>query len=475
MSKRLTTSFAAFTVLLGGCSLAPRYERPASPVADRYDANSANTSDRVAADVSWEQFFSDPRLQAVIRTALENNRDLRVAALNVERVRALYNIQRTALIPSLDATADGSRRRTPGDLSASGQSTVSTSYQVGLEIPSYELDFFGRVTSLRDQVLQQYLATEAAQRSAQISLISAVARQYFTALAAEEQLVIAKQTLDAANRSFELNHKSFEAGVASEIDLRTAEAQRESVRASVAAIEQARDLAHNALGLLVGAPLPADLPAPGSLASQNLIEDLPAGLPSDLLTRRPDILAAEHTLQAANANIGIARAAFFPSVKLTAFGGTASAELSGLFASGSKAWSFAPSISLPIFAAGRNKAQLDVAKIQKRIEIANYEKAIQTAFREVSDALAVRASIGTQIDAQSARAAAAQRRYELSNQRFKAGVDSFLTVLLAQQDLFSAQQQLITARLARLSNLTTLYAALGGGWSRPDSPSAAQP
>lgn len=490
MSKRIITSFATVAVLLGGCSLAPRYERPASPVAERYDTSDAtNAATQAAADIGWEQFFSDPRLQAVIRTALENNRDLRVAALNVERVRALYNIQRTALIPSLDATADGSRRRTPGDLSASGQSTISSSYQVGLEIPSYELDFFGRVTSLRDQVLQQYLATEEAQRSAQISLIATVARQYFTVLAANEQLALARQTLDAANRSFELNRKSFEAGVASEIDLRTAEAQRESVRASVAAIEQSRDLAQNALTLLVGAALPAapvakpeDAPSEAlakdgltsSLLTQNLIEDLPAGLPSDLLTRRPDILAAEHTLQAANANIGIARAAFFPSVKLTAFGGTASTELSGLFDSGSKAWSFAPSITLPIFAAGRNKAQLNVANIQKRIEIANYEKAIQTAFREVSDALAVRQSIGTQIDAQAARTAAAQRRYDLSEQRYKAGVDSFLTVLLAQQELFIAQQQLITARLARLNNLTTLYAALGGGVDRTEQTQPAQ-
>lgn len=470
MSKRLVTSFAAVGLLLGGCSLAPRYERPASPVADSYTTNaSASAADKTVADISWEEFFSDPRLQTVIRTALENNRDLRVAALNVERVRALYNIQRTALIPSLDATADGSRRRTPGDLSASGQSTISSSYQVGLEIPSYELDFFGRVTSLRDQVLQQYLATEEAQRSAHISLISTVSRQYFAVLAAEEQLALARQTLDAANRSFELNRKTYETGVASEIDLRTAEAQRESVRASVAAIEQSRDLAKNALALLVGAPLPADVFTAGSLAMQNLIEDLPAGLPSDLLTRRPDILAAEHTLQAANANIGVARAAFFPSVKLTAFGGTASPELSGLFESGSKAWSFAPSVTLPIFAAGRNKAQLNVANIQKRIEIANYEKAIQTAFREVSDALAVRQSIGTQIDAQTARTAAAQRRYELSEQRYKAGVDSFLSVLLAQQELFSAQQQLVTARLARLDNLTTLYAALGGGVQRAES------
>lgn len=457
-------------LLFAGCSLAPTYERPAAPVAAAYPAASPAETGTPAADLAWDQFFQDARLQALIRTALEHNRDLQVAALNVERVRALYNIQRTALIPSLNATGAGSRRRTPGDLNSTGQSIVSSSYQAGLEIPSYELDFFGRVASLRDQVLQQYLATEEAQRSARLSLVSTVARQYFTVLANEEQLALARQTLAAADHAYELNLKSFKAGVASELDLSTAEAQREAVRASTAALEQSRDLAQNALALLVGATLPADLPAPGTLATQNLIADLPAGLPSDLLGRRPDILAAEHTLQAANANIGIARAAFFPSVKLTAFGGTSSAELDGLFSGGSKTWSFAPSVSLPIFAAGRNRAQLNVAKIEKRIEIAHYEKAIQGAFREVSDALAVSRSVGTQIEAQAARTAAAQRRYDLTAQRHKAGVDSFLALLLAQQELFSAQQQLISARLARLNNLTTLYAALGGGWSETAAP-----
>lgn len=457
--------------LLAGCSLAPKYERPAAPVAGRYpDAPAAAAAGPVATELGWAEFFHDPRLQAILRLALENNRDLRVAALNVDRVRALYDIQRTALIPSLNATGSGTRKRTPGDLTSSGNASISSSWQVGVEIPSYELDFFGRVASLRGEVLQQYLATEEAQRSAQISLISAVARQYLTLLAADEQLAIAQQTLAAAGHSYDLNQKSFDAGVTSELDLRTSEAQRESVRASVAQFEQARAQARNALILLIGAPLPADLPPAGSLATQSLIDDLPAGLPSDLLARRPDILAAEHNLQAANADIGVARAAFFPSIKLTAFGGTASSTLDGLFKDGSEAWSFAPSITLPIFAAGRNRAQLRVSKINEQIAVANYEKAIQNAFREVADALAVRASIGTQISAQEARVAAARRRYDLSETRFKAGVDSFLTVLLAQQDLFSAQQQLISARLARLSNLTTLYAALGGGLKETSAP-----
>lgn len=462
------------TALLAGCTLAPDYERPAAPVAGAYPLG----GDTAAAlpVPGWSELFDDERLRSLIRLSLENNRDLRVAALNVERIRSLYNIQRSALIPSLDATADGSRQRTPGDLTTTGRPVTGGSYSVGGRIPSYELDFFGRIASLRDQVLQQYLATDEARLSARLSLISAVARQYLALLAADEQLALARGILEAAERSHDINRQTFEAGVASELDLRSSETQRETYRAAVAALEQQRAQAENALVLLVGAPFPADLPPAGSLATRNLIADLPAGLPSELLVRRPDIRAAEHTLQAANANIGAARAAFFPSVTLTAFAGTASAELSGLFKDGSGSWSFAPSITLPIFSAGRNKAQLEVAWIEQRIEIANYEKAIQTAFREVADALAVRASIDTQVAAQEARAAAAQRRYDLSDQRYQTGVDSYLSVLLAQQELFAAQQSLLDARLLRFTNLVSLYAALGGEWTEttpPDGPRVA--
>lgn len=464
MSERLLSSLLAL-VLLGGCSMAPRYQRPAAPVPDVYPtADTQGRAGPAPADVPWREFFADARLQRLIQLALDNNRDLRIAALNVDRVRAYYNIQRTALIPSVNATGTGRRQRTPGDLNNTGHSIVSSSYSVGLELPSYEVDFFGRIASLRDEVLQQYLATDEARLNVRLSLISAVARQYFALIATGERLELARQTFAAAERSVGLTQQSFEAGVTSELDLRTSEAQRETYRANVAALEQQQRQALNALNLLVGAALPADLPPAGSLATQKLIEDLPAGLPSDLLVRRPDIRAAEHTLQSANAAIGVARAAFFPSVKLTAFDGTASAELSGLFDHGSGSWNFAPTITLPIFAAGRNKAQLDVAWIEKRIDIANYEKAIQNAFRDVADQLAIRASIGTQISAQEARVAAARRRYELSNQRYEGGVESYLTVLLAQQELFSAEQSLIDARLARLANLVSLYAALGGGW-----------
>lgn len=465
------TATAAVT-LFAGCSLAPDYERPATPIAGAYPLGGDTATSDSAPD--WRDFFGDPRLQRIIELALANNRDLRVAGLNVERVRAYYNIQRSALIPSLDATADGSRQRTPGDLNSSGRSVTGSSYSVGGSLPAYELDFFGRISSLRDQVLQQYLASDEARLSAQLSLISAVARQYLVLLAADEQFAIASRAFGTAERSYALNRKTFEAGASSELDLRTSEAQREAYRAGLAAADRQRAQAENALVLLLGAPLPADLPPAAPLAAQALLNDLPAGLPSELLARRPDIRAAEHTLQAANANIGAARAAFFPTVTLTAFAGTASAELSGLFKDGSGAWSFAPSVTVPIFAAGRNKAQLEVAWIEKRIEIANYEKTIQTAFREVSDALAVRALIDTQVSAQQARVAAAQRRHDLSDQRYQAGIDSFLAVLLAQQELFGAEQSLLDARLLRLTNLVSLYAALGGGWTADTQPATAR-
>lgn len=304
--------------MLAGCSLAPKYERPAAPVAANYPAPVALPQDTPAeasakegaADLAWSQFFGDARLQRLIALALENNRDLRVADLRVDRVRALYNIQRTALIPSLDATGDAVRQRTPGDINGTGQSRITSSYALAAEIPSYELDFFGRVASLRDEVLQQYLATDEARHSAQIGLI-AVARQYFALLASDEQLALAQQTLAATAHAYDLNRQSFDAGVTSELDLKTSEGQRETVRASVAAFAQQQAQAANALTLLIGAPLPPDLPPVGSLATQQLIENLPVGLPSDLLARRPDIRAAEHTLQAANADIGIARAALF--------------------------------------------------------------------------------------------------------------------------------------------------------------------
>jgi len=450
--------------LLNGCSLAPGYKRPEAPLAQAYPVAVAETRATAAPELKWNQYYKDPRLAALIGLALENNRDLRVAALSVERVRALYRIQRTALIPSLDATAGGSRGRTPGDLNTTGQSRLSDSTNAGLQVPAYELDFFGRVASLRDQVLEQYLASEDARLTARLSVVSAVARQYFTLLAADEQLAIARESLRAAEESCDINQRTFEAGVNSEIDLRSSEAQRESYRANVATLAYQRTKAENALVVLLGCPLPATLPAASSLENQDLLEELPAGLPSELLTRRPDVRAAEHTLKAANANIGVARAAFFPTIKLTAAMGTASTDLNRLFDAGQQTWSFAPTVTLPIFAAGKNRATLDVAKLQKQIEIENYQKAIQAAFRDVADGLAVRSGIDTAVQAQKARVAAAQKRYDLTDQRYRAGVTAYLNLLLAQQDLYAARQSYVDARLSRLLNLSTLYAALGGGW-----------
>lgn len=466
-------SLALTAIAVSGCSLAPHYERPASPVATTWNqpADSTVAAGSVpAADLAWKDFFHDPRLQRLITLALENNRDLRVAAFNVDRIRALYDIQRTALFPSIDATASGTRQRVPADLTQSGRApSISSSYRVGLAVTSYEIDLFGRIASLRDEVLEQYLATDEARRSTQISLVAAVATQYLTLLALDEQLALAKQTREAVQSSYEITRSRYDLGGASELDLRTAEAQVETARANIASYTRDRAQAENALGVLVGRILPEDLPSAGSLATQDLISDLPAGLPADLLQRRPDILRAEHVLKAANADIGVARAAFFPSIKLTAFGGTSSAELDQLFTSGNKTWSFSPQITLPLFAAGRNRATLRVSKIDREIQVANYERTIQTAFREVSDNLVARSTYEEQVSAQTARLAAQQKRFELSDLRYRSGLDSYLVVLLAQQDLYTAQQSLIQTRLARLANLITLYKSLGGGWQSPQS------
>lgn len=466
--KKATIVIGLTALGLAGCSMAPRYTRPASPVPDTWptDSTAATAAAPVhAADLGWREVFTEPRLQALIALALENNRDLRVAVLNVEKARALYNIQKVVWLPQVDGQASTSRSRTPADLSSSGQITYGESYRVGLGITAYEVDLFGRVASLKDAYLQTYQATEEARRSAQLSVVASVVQQYYAERATEEQLTLARQTLTSLETSFEATRRSYEAGAASELDLRTAEAQLASVRASLATYEQSAAQAHHALAVLIGSKLPDTLPAPLALVDAPLNDDLPAGLPSDLLQRRPDLLGAEHTLQSANANIGAARAAFFPKITLTAFGGSSSAALDGLFESSAKTWSFSPQLSVPIFAAGRNKANLDVAWTEQRIEVAHYEKAIQVAFQEVSDALATRTSVRGQVAAQRARVEAETARHRLSDLRYRGGVDSYLVLLTAQRDLFTAQQSLIQSEYARLANVAALYKALGGGWN----------
>ncbi len=476
-SRGLVVLWSCGLVVLAGCTLTPKYERPAPIISTNWPAppsgNGAVTNTATntvpTADIGWRDLFRDPRLQRLIELALTNNPDLRVAVLNVEQSRAQYRIQGAELYPEIDATGSGSRQRLPGVLSGNGQPLTTSLYRLNLGTTSYEFDLFGRVRSLKAAALENYFATEEARRSAQIALVAQVADAGLLEYALTEQLNVARQTLTAVSASYELTKKSYDAGVVSELDLRTAEGQVQTARSNVANYEQQLAAAKNNLVLLVGRPLPADLPPPQPLSSAAAMPDVPVGMPSDLLLRRPDILAAEHQLKAANADIGAARAAFFPAVKLTATGGVASGQLDDLFDANSRTWIFSPEITLPIFTAGKNRAELDVAKIGKQIEIANYEKAIQTAFRDVADELAVRATVGVQIDAAQALVKAEQRRYELADARFRQGVDNYLVVLSAQQDLYNAQQNLIQFQAVRLFNLINLYQALGGGW-RENSP-----
>ncbi|ABC80292.1 efflux transporter outer membrane subunit [Anaeromyxobacter dehalogenans] len=473
-SPGLAALAAASALAVSGCTLAPRYQRPAAPVAAEFPAGGGAPTGPAAADLGWRDVFQDPGLQAVIDQALRENRDLRVAALNVELARAQYGIQRSYLLPTVGATGSGSRSRTAKDLSFTGEPSVGNVFSAGVGLTSFEIDLFGRVRSLRNQALEQYLSTEEAHRSAHLALVSEVAVQYLASRALQSQVALAEQTLQTVQQSYDLAKRTFEAGRTSELDFRTAEAQVETARVNLSAYQQALAQAENALVLLAGGPLPKDLPT-APLESQPPVAELPAGLPSDLLQRRPDILSAEHQLKAANASIGAARAAFFPSISLTASVGTASTELSNLFTAGSGTWAFSPRIDLPIFTGGRNKANLDAANVRKSIQIASYEKAIQVAFREVADALVARGRLDEQLEAQTRRVQAEQRRYDISELRYRKGVDSYLNVLTAQRDLYGAQQQLIQTRLARYQNSIGLYRALGGGWLERGTAAAAAP
>ncbi|MCK1784673.1 AdeC/AdeK/OprM family multidrug efflux complex outer membrane factor [Pseudomonas sp. TNT11] len=466
MSKSLL-SLAVTAFVLSGCSLIPDYQRPEAPVAAQFPQGPAYSStqapNQAAAEQGWKQFFHDPALQQLIQTALENNRDLRVAALNIDAYAAQYNIQRADLFPAVSATGSGSRQRVPARSSQTGKEGISSSYSATLGISSYELDLFGRVRSLSEEALQKYFATEEARRSTQISLVASVATAYLTWQSDKELLKLTQETLGAYEQSYKLTSRSNEVGVSSALDLSQARTSVENARVALARYTRQVAQDENSLTLLLGTGLPANLAS--KPLSDDLLSEVPAGLPSDLLQRRPDILQAEYNLKAANANIGAARAAFFPSISLTANAGTMSPDLGGLFKGGSGTWSFAPQINIPIFNAGSLRASLDYSKIQKEINVANYEKAIQTGFQEVSDGLAARETYKEQLEAQRGFVAANQDYYRLAERRYRIGVDSNLTFLDAQRQLFSAQQSLITDRLAQLTSEVTLYKALGGGWN----------
>ena len=456
----MTKSFLAITIglLLAGCSMAPDYQRPEVPQGASWQVSSD-----AKTNLGWQQQFSDPTLQSLIRSALENNRVLRLAALNVQSYEAQYRIQRAAQLPTLAVGASSSRQQTSGDLNGTGAEQISSQHSAEVGITAYELDLFGRVQSLKDQALETYLAQIETQRSTQISLVSSVASAYLTLVADQELLTLSQSTLDTERESYQLTQKKFELGAASDMELAQSRTTLESARVSTAQYQRQVHQDRNALALLLGTSLPSSLNLPTTLAEVNFAP-IPVGAPSSLLQQRPDILAAEHSLKAANANIGAARAAFFPTITLTATAGTASNELGHLFDGGTGTWSFIPQLNLPLFDGGKRVADLDVAEVSEKQAVATYEKSIQTAFKEVADTLGTQEYYQQQWEAQQELVKANQRYFELAEHRYAQGVDSYLTRLDAQRSLFSAQQALVSTRLAQLSNQISLFKAVGGGW-----------
>lgn len=460
MRNSLTILALAAAATLSGCSLIPSYKAPALPVPSTYPA----TADAATAVVplAWREYFTDPRLQQLISIALENNRDLRVSALNVEKARAQFQIERSAIFPSVGGVASAAR----GNSQVTGN--LGNTFTVGVAVSAWEIDFFGRLRSLKDAALAQYLATDASRQSAELSLATGVAQGWLTLLADEELLDISRRTLETREASGKLAQLSYDAGVTSELDLRQVQSLTESARATYAQQKRQRSLDESALALLLGQQIPADVLsslAGSKLASAAPMADIPAGLPSDLLSQRPDLRAAEQQLLAANANIGAARAAFFPSISLTAQYGSVSNELSNLFNSGTWGFNVGPTLNLPIFTAGRLTANLNASKASQAIAVAQYEKAIQTSFKEVSDALNSRSTLAEQQAAQTAQTAAERRRLQLADLRYRHGVASYLDLLDAQRSLFALEQADVQVRLLQRINQINLYKALGGGWS----------
>ncbi|KQC11459.1 MAG: multidrug transporter [Smithella sp. SDB] len=452
---------------LGGCTLAPNYTRPASPVPAQwptgpaYQETATGKFEQTASELQWKDFITDKKMQKIIEISLKNNRDLRIAALNVERARAYYGISRAELLPSVNAAGSMYKERMPGDLSSTGSAMTTEKYSVNIGISSWEIDFFGRIRSLKDRALEQYLATQEAHRIAQISLISAVAQAYLVLAADRENLKTAISTLGTQEAAYKLIQKRFDAGIISELDVKRAQSQVEAARGDVARYKQLTAQDENFLNLLTGSITTEEL-LPKDLMSVGIPKDFSPGLSSNVLLLRPDILAAEHQLKAANANIGAARAAFFPRIALTTTIGTASTELSGLFKAGQGTWTFAPQIVMPIFDA-RTWSAYDVTKAEREISIAQYEKAIQTAFREVADALAEKSMVDQRISAQQSLVDAIAETYRLADARYSKGIDSYLSVLDAQRSLYSAQQGLTMLHLVKINNQIVLYKILGGG------------
>ncbi|OKY75041.1 MAG: multidrug transporter [Desulfobulbaceae bacterium DB1] len=470
MNRRLAILLTSIGLIAGGCSLAPEYLRPEAPIPAEWPQGEAYQTipeSSIALDLDRQEFFTDGKLQKVIGIALENNRELRLAAQNMERARALYGVQRAELFPAVQATGEGGKQGLSSDLIKAGDSRTREQYSLDLGIASWEIDFFGRIRSLKDKALEEYLATEEARRSAEIALVAEVARVYLTLAADRENLQLARSTLETQEATYGLVRKQYDAGLANELDLRRAQIPVETARGDVALFTQLTAQDQNALNLLAGIPVPDEL-LPVDLERVAPPAEISAGLSSEILLRRPDIMAAEHRLKGAYAFIGAARAAFFPRIALTTAVGTASDDLSGLFGSGTGTWSFTPRVVAPIFDA-RVWAAFRVSKSDREIILTQYELAIQNAFREVADALAVQGTIDRRIAAQLSLVTATAETYRLADKRYTDGIDSYLGVLDAQRSHFASQQGLVALRLAKLANRVRLYAVLGGEVSGKNS------
>lgn len=462
--KLKTLSLSSLAVLvLSACQLAPEQQAIELPVPEAY-ASAAQGAGAQAAELHWQQFFNNGRLQQLIDLSLSNNKDLQIAALNVQRVRALYQIEDSALYPSLDLNASGTRQRLPADLTGTGNAQINQQYSATVGITSYELDFWGKVRNQSEQALQQLYSTEQAKLSSQISLVAEIANAWLTYAADQQLMELATHTLHSQQKTLELTEQSYNLGAASALTLQQVKSTVATAKVDIARYQRLVQRDKNALDLLAGTQVTEQLLPDQPLSKILQLPDLPAGLPSDLLQQRPDLKAAEHDLLAANANIGVAKAAFFPSISLTANAGSASAELDNLFKGGSGSWSFIPSINLPIFNMGRTQANLDVAETQQQVALVTYQQKIQQAFREVSDGLADREGYAAQLQAQQDLADSNQQSFMLSEARFKQGADSYLQVLDTQRSWYSAQQQLISGQQALLASKISLYKVLGGGW-----------
>lgn len=455
---------ALTALVLSGCTLQPEYKRPDMPVANQWQGQ--QTQGNNAAEMPWSAFFKDDTLRQLIALALQNNRDMKVAVLNVESARASLGVASADLLPGVNASLSKTSEHLPGNLYSTKTTGPVTyqQYEGKLAVSSWEMDFFGRVRSLRDRALEQYLSTDATRQATQLSLVAGVAQSYITLCADSDLYKLAGETAASQHESLRIAQAKFNAGAVTEQDVLQAETSVKSAEADVAKYDRLRRQDANALQLMLGSALPAGTLAHATLEKRWVFPELDAGLASDVLTRRPDIIAAEHTLKAANANIGAARAAFFPSISLTASGGTASSSLGHLFDGGTGAWSFGPSLSLPIFDGGKNQSNLDIANISKRIEVANYEKSIQTAFKEVSDALNGNDTYVREVKSREEDVTANGKYYQLAKLRYDNGADDYLDVLTSQRSLYSAQQNYISTLSDSITQKITLYKVLGGGW-----------